>query len=51
MKQPSETPPKKKPYQAPKLLIYGDLIQMTQAVGNKGQPDGGGRFGRRRSGR
>ena len=51
MKQPSEIPAKKKPFQAPKLLVYGDLTQMTQAVGTKGQPDGGRAFGRRRSGR
>ena len=51
MKQPSEIPAKKKPYQAPKLLIYGDLTQMTQAVGRSGQLDGGKTGIRRRTGR
>jgi len=52
MKQPSQAQPaKKKPYQAPKLLVYGDLTQMTLAAGSKGQLDGGRILGRRRSGR
>jgi len=51
MKQPSQAQPaKKKPYQAPKLLVYGDLTQMTQALGAKGHLDGGGKLGKRRSG-
>jgi len=32
MKRPAETSAKK-PYQAPKLLVYGNLTEMTQAVG------------------
>jgi hypothetical protein len=32
------TPPKK-PYNAPKLLIYGDLNEMTLTVGTHGQLD------------
>jgi hypothetical protein len=40
MKRESELPVKR-PYQAPKLTVYGDLTQltMTSAMG-KGQPDG-----------
>lgn len=30
----------KKPYQAPKLLVYGNLIEMTQARGFRSKPDG-----------
>jgi len=30
----------KKPYQAPKLLIYGNLTEMTQAGGKNGNLDG-----------
>jgi len=31
----------KKPYQAPKLIVYGDLTQLTMAMaGGKGHPDG-----------
>lgn len=30
----------KKPYQAPKLLVYGNLIEMTKAKGRHGNPDG-----------
>lgn len=50
MKQPSNKSAKK-PYESPKLLVYGDLAQMTQAVGRKGQPDGGQQLLRRRTGR
>ena len=32
--------PVKKPYQAPKLIVYGDLTQLTRAIAKgKGQPD------------
>ena len=31
MKQPSNSSPKK-PYQSPKLLVYGDLTEMTKAT-------------------
>jgi hypothetical protein len=34
-------PAKKKPYQSPKLLIYGNLTEMTQTAGRKGAPDRG----------
>jgi hypothetical protein len=35
--------PSRKPYQPPKLLVYGDLKEMTLARGIHGQRDGGGR--------
>ncbi|GAC1670059.1 MAG: hypothetical protein NVS9B4_26100 [Candidatus Acidiferrum sp.] len=40
----------KKPYQAPKLIVYGTLTEMTQARGVLGQPDGGKRPGIRKTG-
>lgn len=40
MKRVSEAP-EKKPYQAPKLIVYGDLTQLTMAtMAGKGRPDG-----------
>jgi len=50
MKQPSETPAKKKPYQPPKLLVYGDLIQMTKVTKKAGKPDGATTGANRRTG-
>ncbi len=50
MKQPSEKETQKKPYQPPKLLVYGNVAQMTQARGKSGRPDGGRRVDRRRTG-
>lgn len=41
MNRPSEKSEKKKPYQPPKLLVYGNLTEMTQAHGKKGHFDGG----------
>lgn len=41
----------KKPYQAPKLLNYGNLTEMTKAVGTKAKPDGGPNPFRRRTGK
>ncbi len=33
--------PVKKPYQAPKLIVYGDLTQLTMGIAKgKGQLDG-----------
>lgn len=29
-------------YSAPKLIAYGDVREITQAVGNMGELDGGG---------
>lgn len=49
MKQPSESSAKKKPYESPKLLVYGDLIEMTQK-GKAGRLDGGITDDRRRTG-
>jgi hypothetical protein len=44
MKQVSELPIKK-PYQAPKLTVYGDLTQLTMTSGKgKGMPDGTMKF-------
>jgi hypothetical protein len=41
----------KKPYHPPKLLVYGNLAEMTKSLGNKGKRDGpGGRPGHRRTG-
>lgn len=40
MNRPAETSAKK-PYQAPKLVVYGNLIEITQAAGNMGALDGG----------
>jgi|GEM_PF-1046764 len=39
MKQPSKKPAKK-PYQSPKLLVYGDLAQMTKSHSRAGRVDG-----------
>jgi hypothetical protein len=40
----------KKPYQAPKLLVYGNLSEMTQAQGMRGAPDGQTMGGNRKTG-
>jgi len=50
MKQSVEVPSKKKPYLPPKLLIYGNLAQMTQGKGLVGQPDGAKTGRNRRTG-
>jgi hypothetical protein len=49
MKQPANKSAKK-PYESPKLLVYGDLREMTKAIGRKGQPDGGTHILKRRTG-
>jgi hypothetical protein len=41
MRQSHEVPAKKKPYQSPKLYVYGSLTQMTQGKGLIGRTDGG----------
>jgi hypothetical protein len=51
MKQPSETSAKKKPYQSPKLLVYGNLSEMTKSAGRAGRFDVGGRGANRHTGR
>lgn len=52
MKQPSEPQAqKKKAYQSPKLLIYGDLSQMTRSSGTIGSKDGATSGLKRRTGR
>jgi hypothetical protein len=50
MKQPSKRIDKKT-YQPPKLLVYGDLAEMTKAVGTKSNIDGGTKPRKRRTGR
>jgi hypothetical protein len=42
---------KKKPYQAPKLLVYGNLTEMTQSLGGKGKKDSATRGLARQTGR
>jgi hypothetical protein len=49
MAQPSERLVKK-PYQPPKLHVYGDLAEMTKALGKKGSRDGGVRPQKRNTG-
>lgn len=44
------TAPKKKPYQAPKLSIYGSLSEMTKTRGLTSQLDGGQQLTMRRTG-
>jgi len=43
MEQLKNSPPEgsKKAYTRPELLIYGNLAQITSAVGNVGKVDGG----------
>ena len=42
MNRPSEKPEKKKKvYQSPKLLVYGNLSEMTKSTGRKFKQDGG----------
>jgi hypothetical protein len=43
--------PSKKPYESPKLLVYGDLKEMTLSRGGRGKLDGGTKLGARRTGR
>jgi len=41
----------KKAYLPPKLLVYGDLAEMTKAVGTVSNIDGGTKPRKRRTGR
>lgn len=50
MTQPSKRLARK-PYQPPKLYVYGNLAEMTKTKGNQGKPDGGTRNGHRFTGR
>jgi hypothetical protein len=50
MNRPEEASAKK-PYQAPKLLVYGNLTEMTQARSNKRSAGDGGKAGKRKTGR
>lgn len=48
MNRPAEVSAKE-PYRAPKLLIYGNLTEMTQAIGSMSKNlDGGGTKGSNR---
>ena len=38
--------PVKKPYHAPKLIVYGDLTQLTKPMGTTGQFDNPGMMAR-----
>ncbi|HUN62374.1 MAG TPA: hypothetical protein VMU53_10305 [Candidatus Sulfotelmatobacter sp.] len=51
MNRSSEKLEQKKPYQAPKLLIYGNLTEMTKGTGAHGKKDGGGGLFRRLTGK
>jgi hypothetical protein len=39
MERPIEEPAKKKIYEAPKLVGYGDLVEVTRALGTRGDRD------------
>ncbi len=41
MKSRNDKHESKKPYRAPRLLVYGDLRALTQNLGTKATPDGG----------
>ena len=34
-------PPAKKPFEAPRLIVYGDIATLTRTVGKTGLVDGG----------
>jgi hypothetical protein len=51
MNRPAQQTEKKKPYQAPKLLVYGKLVEMTHSTGKTGNIDGGHTAGKRFTGR
>jgi hypothetical protein len=40
----------KKPYRAPKLIVYGNLTEMTLTMGNKNNLDGSKTVGMRKTG-
>ena len=40
-KKPNTTDKPKKPFHRPVLVTYGNIRDVTQAVGNMGNPDGG----------
>jgi hypothetical protein len=49
--RPRSEAPAKKPYQAPKLLVYGNLTEMTLTMaGNRGHLDGGKNLNMRKTG-
>ncbi|OFW99007.1 MAG: hypothetical protein A3D94_21810 [Alphaproteobacteria bacterium RIFCSPHIGHO2_12_FULL_66_14] len=46
---PHPSPEAKKPYQAPILVRWGTLRELTEAVGNRGGRDGGKQKYRKRT--
>jgi len=48
--RPQSEAPAKKPYQQPKLLIYGNLTEMTLSFGNMHNLDGNKTVGMRKTG-
>jgi hypothetical protein len=50
MNRASAKQEKKKPYEPPKLIVYGNLGEMTQSKGTFGQPDRGGTGLKRKTG-
>lgn len=40
-----EGAPPKKPYETPRLEVYGDIREIAKAVGTTGAGDGGGHVG------
>ena len=39
MKESAEQPSKKKMYETPRLVRHGDLVEVTQSLGNMGTAD------------
>jgi hypothetical protein len=48
--RPQSEAPAKKPYQKPKLLVYGNLTEMTLSKGSTGTADGSKGLGMRKTG-
>jgi hypothetical protein len=38
---PTCIPQPKKPFEPPRLEVYGDITALTRKIGNSGAPDGG----------
>jgi len=41
MPRPPTNPDKKKTYEKPRLTAYGDVREITKAIGRRARPDGG----------
>ncbi len=39
--RPTDAKIARKPYHKPELMVYGDIRELTQTVGNMGAKDGG----------